>query len=447
MVDINKFLQKDTRWTIAKHKIFSYLQRQKYNKSQQQCFENINRLSLRERWHYKHVQNVINNLYLQHVKRLRQEVTARKLKVCFLVSSIEKWHCDLLYHLFENHKHFEPHIILSAHDDNIHHLHDLFNIFQKRYNNVHLGYDYNTKDHIPWHVFSPDIIFFQEPWDIPVQHNVFTAAQHALTCYTPYCFHLMDSPYNYLEKFHRFLWAYFVEDQSYVDDYNKTYHASNCIAVGSLHLDRYRSARSTHDDFWHDDGHHKLRIIYAPHFSFENTHRTATFQQNGIFLQQLASMYPQTTWIFKPHPTFKHQLIMSNIMSKDDVDEYYNNWEQYGSVLSYVDYRDLFMTSDALITDCISFLADYLPTQKPVFHLRSDSQAVPFNKFCQSIIDTYYQIHNNAELERLFSRVLIEGNDEMCHVREKIALSIFDHKEKSSSQYVIDYLAGALRIE
>lgn len=447
MIDINKILQKDSRLTVAKQKILSYWKTRKYNKSQQQCFENINKLSFRERWHYKHVQNVINNLYLQHVKRLRQEVIARKLKVCFLVSSIEKWHCDLLYHLFKNHKHFEPHIILSASADNIDRMHDLFNIFKQQYDSVHLGYDYDKKEYIPWDAFTPDVVFFQEPWDIVQPHSIFSAAQYALTCYTPYCFHLMNSPYNYLAKFHRFLWAYFVEEQSYVDDYTITYNANNCIAVGSLHLDRYRSTQSPNDSFWNDPGHKKLRIIYAPHFSFANTHRTATFQQNGIFLQQLASMYPQTTWIFKPHPTFKQQLIMSNMMSKDDVDEYYNNWEQYGSVFSDIDYRDLFLTSDALITDCISFLADYLPTKKPVFHLRNDSQAVPFNKFGQNIINTYYQIHNNAELERLFSHVLINGNDDMHHLREKIALSIFDRQEKSSSQRAIDYLAEKLGIE
>ncbi len=446
MVDINKFLHNDSRLTVAKQKILSYWQHKKYNKSQQQCFENINRLSLRERWHYKHVQNVINNLYLQHVTQLRREVTTHRLKVCFLVSSIEKWHCDLLYHLFENHKHFEPHIILSASVDNIDRMHDLFNIFKQQYDSVHVGYDYNKKEYIPWHVFSPDIIFFQEPWDIPVQHNVFTAAKYALTCYTPYCFHLMNSPYNYLEKFHRFLWAYFVEDQSYVDDYNRVYHANNCIAVGSLHLDRYRSNRPPNDDFWHDDGHHKLRIIYAPHFSFDNTHRTATFQQNGIFLQQLASMYPQTTWAFKPHPTFKQQLIMLNMMSQDGVNEYYNNWKQYGNVFSDVDYRDLFLTSDSLITDCISFLADYLPTKKPVFHLRRDSQAVPFNEFGQSIIDTYYQIHNNAELERLFSQVIINGHDTLRPFREEKASSIIGDPEKSGSQRVIDYIASKLEI-
>ena len=82
----------------------------------------------------------------------------------------------------------------------------------------------------------------------------------------------------------------------------------------------------------------------------------------------------------------------------------------------------------------------------PVFHLRNAAQAVPFNQLGQSIIDTYYQIHNHAELERTFSNVLINGHDPLHNVRENIAASIFYHQEKSSSQRVIDYIAEKLGI-
>ena len=71
----------------------------------------------------------------------------------------------------------------------------------------------------------------------------------------------------------------------------------------------------------------------------------------------------------------------------------------------------MFKTSDCLITDCISFLAVYLPTGNPVIHLLSKKQTREFNEFDNYIIEWYYQVFNNSELEKTFSQIIVEGSD------------------------------------
>jgi CDP-glycerol glycerophosphotransferase (TagB/SpsB family) len=199
-------------------------------------------------------------------------------------------------------------------------------------------------------------------------------------------------------------------------------------------------------NFWKDASPTKKRIIYAPHFTFTTQHRVATFPQNGQIILNLASMYPQTTWVVRPHPSFDQHIIADGIMTQQELDEYYAAWGKYGTIVREGDYFDLFRTSDCLITDCISFLADYFPSGKPVFHLRRSDQSREFNDFSKNIIGTYYQIYSNAELERLFSRVMIGGDDFMASQRSKQLAKLQLLSDETASKRVFDYLRKELKI-
>jgi CDP-glycerol glycerophosphotransferase (TagB/SpsB family) len=173
----------------------------------------------------------------------------------------------------------------------------------------------------------------------------------------------------------------------------------------------------------------------------------ATFHKNGQFILNLASLYPETTWAIRPHPCFDQFVTHDNVLSKEELDYYYEEWEKYGVIFKEGDYFELFQTSDCLITDCISFLADYFPTGKPVFHLRSDAQAIDFNDLGKSIIKTYYQIHNNAELERLFFRVIIQGDDFMKEERVRQIENLKLIQSETASRRVFEHLKKELQIQ
>ena len=98
------------------------------------------------------------------------------------------------------------------------------------------------------------------------------------------------------------------------------------------------------------------------------------------------------------------------------------------------DYFDLFKTSDALITDCGSFLAEYLFTKKPILHLRTKLQNRPFNKIGKKIIENYYQIYNLDELKNIFNRIILDNED---YLKKKRLASI--------KELGIDYLMNSAK--
>ena len=70
---------------------------------------------------------------------------------------------------------------------------------------------------------------------------------------------------------------------------------------------------------------------------------------------------------------------------------------------------DLFRQSYAMITDCGSFLTEYLVTENPLIHLISEK--FTNNPLTGQIDDTYYQAHNNDEMYKFLEDVIIKRND------------------------------------
>src|SRR5690606_23808246 len=112
------------------------------------------------------------------------------------------------------------------------------------------------------------------------------------------------------------------------------------------------------------------RIIWAPHhridekgskYSFSNFLK---FHQSFLELAQENSDKIQIA--FKPHPLLKQKLYVHKDWGVEKTRQYYNSWAQLpNGQLALDDYIDLFLTSDAMILDSISFIAEYAFTRKP----------------------------------------------------------------------------------
>ena len=87
-------------------------------------------------------------------------------------------------------------------------------------------------------------------------------------------------------------------------------------------------------------------------------------------------------------------------------------------------YFDIFKTSDLMITDCCSFLAEYLPTEKPLIRL-INRKSKPLNFLGDKITSEYYYAHNKEELNTLFKE-LKAGNDYKKEERLKLVQEVID---------------------
>lgn len=363
--------------------------------------------------------------------KLKQIQTKNKIRVGFLVAEASKWGYQSVYEAFANDKRFEPVILTTKlaleHKNGVTHyktMADCRAFFESKGMNIESAYDDEKKQYIPLSQLDIDIVFYEQPWELAECQHPAIVSQYAITCYSLYGFDLMKYEDSYMEQFHRLLDFFFnVSNATYEYIKTMTTSVNNIEVVGWPKLDEYQDLEVAKTE--------KPVIIYAPHHSFEkNGLNLATFQYNGQYILDLAMQTSDNfDWVFKPHPRLKHALIKNNILTEQQVNDYWAKWEHLGTVCDTGGYFGLFLKSCALITDCCSFLGEYLPTKKPVLHLINTK--AKFNDVAKSFIGTYYQIYDNKQLTQEFNRILINGDDYKKAERlSKIPL-IFDKNEKS----------------
>ena len=380
--------------------------------------------------------------YKRVLKRLKRK---NKYKVIFLVSENSKWGYQSLYEELLKDEDFEPLIVVyvlsgvhKGKDKTRNNLEENYNFFKSRGMNVE--YAYKNHKYIDLKNFNPDIVFYEQPWGLPNKYKPQNVSKYALTCYSDYGFEFFCNSDNYKDNFHRLLWTFFVDNELNIKRYEsyKKSNSKNCKSVGYPKLDVYIDKKSiTHAEFWQNE--EKFKIIYAPHHSFDkNGLRLATFEKTGKYILELAKKYPETTWIFKPHPQFKYSVLNNNIMTQEEIDKYYQEWKNIGKIYEQGDYFDIFITSNLMITDCASFLGEYMPTLNPIIRI-VNSKALEMNSLGRFISQSCYEIENVRDLEKIFKYLLNNKNDKKYYVRKKIQEILFNFEEKSS-QRILKYI-------
>ena len=397
--------------------------------------------------------NIKNKLlrfkYFLHVLKLRFIAKFRKIKVAFLFFETEKFlSLKNLYKEFEKSPHFEPIFYLTCSSVTWKNRtqEEFMEINSKLLDRENIKYekiyDVENDEFLPIENFKCDIIFYHQPWGIQGTQALMRAAKFALIYYVPYCFYSLKSKDNYYKWFHEKVWKYFVETQYHKEEYRRLYNAKNCVAVGSTKLDNYRNLDVQKPN--------KKVVIYSPHHSIEpnSIHRAGTFLDNGEFILEFAKKHPEIYWIFRPHPSLPDRLIKIGAKTKEEIEQYYSEWEKLGRVSMGGDnYYEDFVISDCLITDCISFLSEYLPTENPVLHLIKEPQKDEYNDILKKITDSYYKIYNNEELEKIFNEVVLDGKDYLKEKRiENIKYLMID-ENKTTAQKIVEYIENELNIK
>ena len=395
--------------------------------------------------------NVQNN-YNKVLKKLKHKAKGEKINIVFVSNEPQKWTYNSLYKKFENSEYFNPIIVVYPlerlnKEEKYKYQNEQYNFFANKGFNVEYGYE-NGKN-LPVKNFNPDIVFYPQPSDKIDENSPNNVSEFALTMYSPYGVLTFKNKNNYKQDFHKFLFAYFCEHELNIKRYEtyKKGNSKNCISVGYPKLDEYlEEYYIDKSKYWkHPD---KFKIIYAPHHSFKNNGSThiSTFLENGRFILELAKLYSEkTTWIFKPHPRLKYVLKENGYMNESDIEKYWNEWNSIGKIYDSGDYLDIFKSSDLMITDCSSFLIEYLPSMHPLIRLvKKNSLAV--NDFCKKCISQYYFANDNIELQNIFEDLVIKKNDYKKEERKELVKEILD-KNQSSADKIYNYILKLLEIK
>ena len=352
------------------------------------------------------------------------------IKVVFFLQHSSVWKYDSLYNLLEKSERFEPLVVIAPF--NVHLIYDkdeCFKVMEKaelfakskgyRYMS---SYDYAEKRWVDVKkVVSPDIVFFSKPYKDTVPSCHLYKFLDCLTLYVPYgimCLDIYRIDYNL--PFHNLLWKFIVETKyQKIDSQNHSLCKSDNVMVGgALGVEKLIDERYCPKDVWKPQKSSKKRIVWAPHHTVDYLFNFSNFLSYCDFMIELAEKYSeQVQFAFKPHPVLKFKLI--NIWGKEKTEAYYQRWASLDNgQVEEGEYIDLFKTSDALIHDCVSFMAEYLYTKKPVlFMVKNEEVMGHLNQFGKKCIENHYISKTKEDIESFISTVVIEGKDTMVAQR------------------------------
>lgn len=389
-----------------------------------------------------------------------KKVRAKKdpINVVFFAIFDSVWKYDELYRLMEGDERFNPTILVCpvvdySRENMLMNMKRCYDLFKKRGYNVIRAYDEDTDQYVDVRKeFSPDIIFYTNPYGGLIDSRYYISAfKDILTVYVSYNFpNAKDVDFNYGQLLHNLVWRRYVETSGELVVANSYFKNINHNArfTGYPGIDRFIMSDSIFKDDWKIKDRNVKRIIWSPHHTITPYVAVfySTFLEYCDFMFEMAQKYKDSIQIaFKPHPILKNRLEL--MWGEKKTKEYYDKWASLpNGMLNDGAYEDLFMTSDAIMHDCGSFIGEYLYTKNPALFL---SNGIPFNEqyndLAQSCLENYYVGKNKEDIENFIVNV-IDGKDPLKQKREEFYRTVLlPPNGKLASENIIDDLVKELR--
>lgn len=386
---------------------------------------------------------------------LRQKLqTGKKIKICLFVSRISCWIFGDLYSTLIQSGKFDPIVVVkpfmfNGHDAMVDYMNNTYESLKNRGYNVVKGYDETTGEFLDVrNVINPDIVFYTKYWLPQFQENFYiNKFEDKLTFYTSYCFDIAYHPECMNFELNNKVDRYFMPTPIHKEmaEVAMTNHAKNVYVVGAPKLDVFFDKTYKPKDVWKPQEKRKKRIIWAPHHSDNfpgNLYQFNAFYELTDFMFEMAEKYKEDIQIaFKPHPMLKPYLVNKK-WGKESADAYYEKWANLDNgQLETGEFVDLFLTSDAMILDSISFIAEYTATNKPSLFTIGSTSRVKLNDFGAINFEVLYHTDNNlkADIERFIVDVVINGNDTKKDERTKFVNKyLLPPNGKSAAENIYD---------
>jgi hypothetical protein len=350
-----------------------------------------------------------------------------KIKVGAYFDFSSHWFGDDLYNLLANDGRFEP-IIFSPVDswygDGLNSKE--YREDAKRHKAHGLSVFEMKKDSLD--VPKTDILFRLRPYPeyIPPAFKLTNLkVKETLLCDIPYSFFVVRfDGINY--PLHNVLWKKFFPSTAMFERHKKFNKLGmpRGIYSGYPKLDVFFKPDLKFHFDWKMVRSGAKKIIWAPHHSIGFGTLTATFQWNYQFMYEFAKAHPEISWVVKPHSLLFGQAIWSGVFpSKEALNEYFQKWDDLPNAQVYTGtyYDDIFATSDGMIQDCCSFIAEYQYVDKPMIYL-TNSRKTRFDELGEEILNASYLVDGKDfdGIAAMMQRVFIEGDDYKAAERKAV---------------------------
>jgi hypothetical protein len=266
----------------------------------------------------------------------------------------------------------------------------------------------------PVHPASVDLIFYTlGSIAYPDLYKIEYLSLSHLTCYLSYGFLMIEEEnYHFNQDFHHAAWRVFASTKREERLYNThcKRRCSNVMLAGYPKFDAISAPV-------HSFAHKRKMVIWAPHWTVQHIYPKLNF---GLFDQlcqdMLALMQARLDidFVYKPHGNLMDSLIKLGIFSPSSYELYMQSLHNLPNVIvwKHGDYAALFRYSDAMITDSISFLAEYLATDHPLLFLSREDRGI-MSVAGESIASLHYQGRTMADIQDFIDKKVVKGRDPM----------------------------------
>lgn len=367
------------------------------------------------------------------------------IKIGFLVYSSSEWQCEELYRKLAANKRFEVYIIIVGYnhgnEEDIHfnYINTYEYFLNKNHHVIYVGDVYKKIDIIE----NIDVLIYITPFEmVPENVNIIGRKLQQLCVHIPYCYYLenkADIYYgdDYYEKAaFKLTWCYFAscELEKKIAANEQSFHGYNIAVSGFPKIDSLIKRNFlSQENIWKTNDSTELKIIWAPHFNLEPG-MNGTFYENYNWLLEFAKEHSEISWIVKPHPRMRIGAVKKGVFkSNEEYDIYMNKWNKLDNalVVESGDYYNIFLTSDAMILDSLSFLAEYQFTGKPLLLLQPE-ELRSMSEFGERLISVLYTARgNDFECITRFINNCIQNIDPQKESRKEFFHEYLDYEEKN----------------
>ena len=400
----------------------------------------------------------------RHRRRVAMVKQRGKARVVILAMSVAMWKYQHLYEALSGDSRFEVTIVISPSIDYDHEqrtrdvcaLRQYFDARQMPYVDFDLSEDSAPLD-ISQQI-DPDIIFYPQPYEhLLVDEHDCINHYDRLLCYYPYAFMTGRGKFSYDFHFHNLAWRLYYANQEIKHEAEMTAanHGRNVRIVGHPNGDDF--ATWSGNDPWRvmSDGRRRKRIIWAPHFSFNDKFGQlprANFLWMAHFMLDVAQRYKEFIQIaFKPHPRLLTELYAHHEWGRTRTDDYYKMWsEMENTQLETGGYVDLMMSSDAMIHDSGSFVIEYFYTHKPVMFVSRDINhfLTGQSSFSREAFAQLYIGKDEREILDFIDQVVLGEDDPMLPKRmDFYRRHLLAPNGKTVSENTVDDLVKSLGLD
>ncbi len=269
---------------------------------------------------------------------------------------------------------------------------------------------------------APDYLFLNYPWQRNYKKNyqIEKLVEFTKVCYVPYFSTSLVqepgeagvAPHQYTQPTHQLAHMVFLQDSDTKAAFDSNGRAEHAFLTGTPKIDALMAAQSEVPSIWpivreHNAKTEPFKLLWAPHHSYADRWLNfGHFNDQREPMLAFAQQHPEMDIVFRPHPFLFGTMTDRDVMTQDEVDDWRSRWDSLPNTHTDLGapLTSLLLASDALVTDGVSFLAEYpLVTGKPAIFWEK-SEHWDFSPLGKIAAATTVNVHTIAEVEQAIAQ-------------------------------------------